>query len=292
MILRDLASMLQLELVSQVFPSYFGAMKIDASGVGAIPLPPKATVPLFYKYSSLATPEHLERLRVIIQEHELYLPNLDQLNDPADGRPHLAPLSEAQMGSFIYLKLVQRSPHLSRAELERQREIIFYNVKLHGTETLHRMLTESLHSELKDYRVYSMSKRYNNLNLWAKYAGDHSGYCLEFVNEGPLFRNARDVLYEDSLQMDVNNPEHTNGFWFFCKRPEWSNEEEVRLVLPRGMGSKVRIDPRWLKRLILGKSVSAQNEQVIRDWARQRVPDLALVKAHYDSVEQMIKLGP
>ncbi|SRR6266851_4139650 len=267
-------------------------MKIAPNGDGAIPLPPKATVPLFYKYSSLATHEHLARLRVIIQDHELYLPNLDQLNDPADGRPRLAPLSEEQMSSFLYLKLVQRSPHLSRAELAREREVIFYNVKLHGTEPLHRILSKSLHSELKDYRIYSMSKRYNNLSLWAKYAGDHSGYCLEFVSEGPLFDTARDVMYEDSLQMDVNNPDHTNGFWFFCKRPEWSNEEEVRLVLPRGNGSKVKIDPRWLKRLILGKSVSEQNEQVIRPWARQRVPDLAVVKARYDSVEQMIKLGP
>lgn len=257
---------------------------------GAIPLPPKATVPHFYKYSSLATPEHLDRLRVIIQEHELFLPNLDQLNDPADGRPRLAPLSEEQMGSFLYSKLDQRSPHLTRAELEREREIIFYNVKLHGTETLHRILTESLHSELKDYGIYSMSKRYDNLSLWAKYAGDHSGYCSEFVNEGPLFESARDVMYEDTLQMDVNNPHHTNGFWFFYKRPEWSNEEEVRLVLPRHRGSKVKIAPRWLKRLILGKSVSEQNERIIRAWALQRVPDLSVVKAHYDAVEQKIKL--
>jgi len=259
---------------------------------GTIPLPPKATAPLFYKYSSLATPEHLERLRVIVQEHELYLPNLDQLNDPADGRPRLAPLSEEEMSSFLYQKLVQRSPHLSPSELAREREVISYNVKLHGTGPLHRMLTESLHSELKDYRIYSMSKRYDNLSLWAKYAGEHSGYCLEFVNEGPLFDTARDVIYEDSLQMDVNNPDHTNGFWFFCKRPDWRNEEEVRLVLPRGNGSRVKIDPRWLKRLILGKSVSEQNEQAIRAWARERGPGLAVVKARYDSVEQTIKLGP
>jgi hypothetical protein len=42
-------------------------MKGRPNGDGAIPLPPKASVPLFYKYSSLATPEHLERLRVIVQ---------------------------------------------------------------------------------------------------------------------------------------------------------------------------------------------------------------------------------
>jgi len=257
---------------------------------GAIPLPPKATAPYFYKYSSLTTAEHLDRLRVIIQEHELFLPNLDQLNDPADGRPRLAPLSEEQMGSFLYSKLEQRSPQFTRAELEKERKIILYNVKLHGTEKLHKIFTEFLHSELTDYRIYSMSKRYDNLSLWAKYAGDHSGYCLEFVNEGPLFESARDVMYENTLRMDVNNPNHTNGFWFFCKRPEWSNEEEVRLVLPRGRGSKVEIAPPWLKRLILGKSVSEQNEQAIRAWASQRVPELAVVKAHYDIVEQRIKL--
>ena len=259
---------------------------------GSISLPTKATVPYFYKYSSLATPEHLNRLRVIIQEHELFLPNLDQLNDPADGRPRLATLSEDQMGSFLYSKFAQLNPHLAQAELEKEREIIFYNVNLHGAEKLHSILAKSLHSELKDYRVYSMSKRYNNLALWAKYAGDHSGYCLEFANEGPLFETARDVRYEETLQMDVNNPLHTNGFWFFSKRSEWSNEEEVRLVLPRGKGSKVKIDPSWLKKLILGKSVSEQNEQAIRAWALQRVPGLAVVKAYYDAVEQKIKLGP
>ena len=100
------------------------------------------------------------------------------------------------------------------------------------------------------------------------------------------------MLYEDSLLMDVNNPDHTNGFWFFCKRPEWSNEEEVRLVLPRGMGSKVKLEPRWLKRLILGKSVSEHNEQIIRDWARQPVPDPPVVKARYDAVDQKLILGP
>lgn len=266
--------------------------KPTISNTGVIPLPPKATVPFFYKYSSLATPEHLERLRIIIQEHELYLPNLDQLNDPADGRPRLAPLSEEEMSHFLYQKLVQRSPQLSRAELEKEKAIIYYNVQRHGTRGLQRKLTEILHAELKDYRIYSMSKRVDNLSLWAKYAGDHSGYCLELLNEGPLFETARDVLYEDSLQMDVNNRDHTNGFWFFCKRPEWSNEEEVRLVLPRRMGSKVKLEPRWLKRLILGKSISEHNEQIIRAWSRQRMPDLPVVKARYDAVDQKLTLGP
>jgi hypothetical protein len=258
----------------------------------AIPLPPRATASFLYKYSGLPTAEYVERLRVIIQEHEIYLPTLPQLNDPADGRPRLTALSEDEMSSFLYTMFVRNNPQLSQAELENHTRIIFYNVKRHGTRTLLRDMTEILHRELEGYRVYSMSMRYNNLSLWAKYAGDHSGYCLEFANEGPVFEAARDVLYEDSLRMDVNNPDHRNGFWFFCKRPEWSNEEEVRIVLPRKSGSKVKLDADWLRRLILGGNISKENEESIRSWARQRVPSLAVVKARYDGVEQALVLGP
>jgi hypothetical protein len=112
-----------------------------------IPTPIRATAPRLYKYSSLASPEHLERLRVILQEHELYLPNLTQLNDPADGRPRLAPLSEEQMVSFLYEKLLQRRPNLMRAVQQREEAIIRFNVKKYGMESLQRMLTESLNAE-------------------------------------------------------------------------------------------------------------------------------------------------
>jgi hypothetical protein len=44
-----------------------------------IPTPTKARGSYLYKYSS---PAHLEWLKTIILEHELYLPSLDQLNDP------------------------------------------------------------------------------------------------------------------------------------------------------------------------------------------------------------------
>lgn len=109
------------------------------------------------------------------------------------------------MERFLYEKLAERSPHLSPPGLREEKAIIDYNVRRHGTKTLQRMLTGVLYRELKDYRIYSMSKRFDNLSLWAKYAGDHSGYCLEFANEGPLFANARNMLYGDSLQMDLNN---------------------------------------------------------------------------------------
>ena len=55
-----------------------------------------------------------------------------------------------------------------------------------------------------------------------------------------------------------------------CKRPEWSNEEEVRLIGARLTEPQVTINPRWLTRIILGKDMSPENQQQIRLWAKQR----------------------
>src|ERR1700680_3757483 len=221
-------------------------------------------------------------------DHELYLPSLNQGNDTADGRPKLAPMSADQIASFLSSDFVRRNPDLPLSRLEHEAAVIDYNVVLHGPDVILGTMSDLLNQELQGYRIYSLSKRYNNLGLWAKYAGNHSGYCLEFRNEGPLFDFAKEVIYGDAIEMDVLNPEHRSGYWFFSKRQEWSNEEEIRLVLARGKGSKVKIDPNWLIRIILGKDIADAHRQLILEWAKQRQPELNVVTAHFDHLHQML----
>jgi hypothetical protein len=76
-----------------------------------------------------------------------------------------------------------------------------------------------------------------------------------------------------------------------CKRLDWINEEEVRLILPRSKGTTVRLnDPRWLTKIILGMNMSAENERQIREWAKQRQPELTVVRAYLDKVRQELRL--
>jgi hypothetical protein len=255
-----------------------------------IPNPTSATVSRLYKYSSLATPEHLERLRVIIQDREIYLPTLTQLNDPADGRPRLAALSEDQAVSLLFGAFRNANPGLA-PDVQKEKETqIRLNVQRLGPDRLQQLITEQLNTEMNDFRVYSLSKRYDNMSMWAKYAADHSGYCLEFANDGPLFKFAYEVIYENSLKMDLTNPDHRKSFWLFRKKSEWSNEEEVRLALPRGSPPRVKIEPGWLTRLIFGKNVSDANRKTISEWAKVRMPELAIADAYYDAVDQQLKL--
>jgi hypothetical protein len=255
-----------------------------------LPKPHKATASHFYKYSS---PDHLEWLQEILFNHDLYLPNLTELNDDNDGLPRLAMRSEAEMVSFIYRQFVTNNPTMSSEELRTNKLIIRFNVRKHGPAALHPHLVQSLDTQLKDFRVYSMTKRYDMTNLWALYAADHRGYCLEFENVGDLFKHAKDVSYLDSDRMEISikDPALRGGYFLFCKTRNWSNEDEVRLVLPRNDGrSKVKFNPRWLTRIILGKDMSEDHKQQIREWAKQRKPELTVVTAYYDATKRAIRI--
>src|SRR5437899_12607178 len=110
-------------------------------------------------------------------EHEIYIPTVSQLNDPADGRPKLAALSDDQMFDFLYEST--RNPTLTSTAQRKVVLTIRHSIQVHGLEKLMRIETQILNRHVENYRILSLSKRYDNLSLWAKYARDHTGYCLE-----------------------------------------------------------------------------------------------------------------
>ena len=255
-----------------------------------LPFPCKSTASRFYKYRS---PVQLGWLKQMLHDHEIYLPTLTELNDDNDGLPHLALQSEREMADFLWDRFKRANRGMSPEQLLKQEEILRFNVRLHGPEALHPNLVELLDAKLKGFRVYSMTKRYDMGNLWALYADSHRGYCLEFENIGPLFENAKDVNYLNREDMEIapTEPSLLQGHFLFCKTREWQCEEEVRLVLPSHDGrSKVKFEPAWLTKIILGKAMSDENKNLIRLWAKERKPELAVATTYYDAASRSIKL--
>ena len=183
----------------------------------AIPIPTRATGAHFYKYSN---PEHLEWLKDVLLKHAIYLPNPSELNDEDEGRPQLARMSEDQMVSFRFNEFVKRNQGLTRDAYEKQAVTIRSEARILGPDALWRMLRGNLYKGLEGFRIYSLSKRFDNLHLWDKYAAHHSGYCLEFANEGLLFANAKEVSYRDRIEVGITDPGFRNGDFFFYKAPK------------------------------------------------------------------------
>ncbi len=161
------------------------------------------------------------------------------------------------MESFLLNGYTLSHAQESVDELAKQIEVV--NIQKHGLDWCMREAARLLNVQMETIRVYSLTKRFDNLNLWAKYAADHTGYCLEFVNDGPLFGNSIEVIHGECDAFHLVDPEQRTPHFLIYKRPEWSNEEEVRLLRERGSKPTVKINPHWLTRVILGKNMTEEN---------------------------------
>jgi hypothetical protein len=249
--------------------------------------PTRPTVSYLYKYKSA---ENLEQLKPLILNNEIYIPSVAQLNDPIDCRPKIKPMSDEDMLTFLRNDYVRRNPVLALDLLQNEEHKIRTSIQKLGVEWFRSELTKIMNTHMEQFRIYSLTKRFDNFGLWAKYAAGHTGYCLEFTNEGDFFQHAIEVVYGEYAPFDLNDSAGRSASFLVHKRLDWSNEEEVRLILPRGKGSTVKIDPRWLSRIILGMKMSPENEVQIRQWAKQRKPELLVVRAHLDHLHQELRL--
>jgi hypothetical protein len=261
------------------------------------PIPDSVTH--FCRYGSAL---HLDRLQDIILNHRIYIPTAKQLNDPNEAKPKIAAVSPYWMGRFLK-RVLSGDDTLTREQRERLATKLEYHAGRLTADELRRHTAELFYERTNDKTlILSMSLRWNNMSMWAKYSDNHRGYCLEFARNG-WFVGAYSVVYDDTftldmfadianVQADVAGPV---GFvrhsWLFYKSPEWSNEEEVRFVLLGTYNTQfMPIQPRWLTRVILGKDMTPDDEMTVRDWARRRQPELHVVKARFDVAERSLRL--
>lgn len=249
--------------------------------------PSRPTEKYLYKYFSN---NNLKYLKAVILDNELYFPKVDELNDPAEGKPKLRKINKEQLIAFLVKSYVLNNPYLSVNDYEKAKAIIVFNCNKFGEEILLKYMSEYLNSLFSKYRIFCLSKRYDNMSLWAKYANNHKGYCLEFMNDG-FFKLAHEVTYTDEItELDLANDEKINSFFLFTKNNDWRNEDEVRYVSPLIFEPPYKFEPLLLSKIILGKDMSDYDETQIQDWAKQRIPKLNVVKASYDEFEHKLNL--
>lgn len=180
------------------------------------------------------------------------------LNDPAELNPTLnqeavaASLSRLRAGGYsdedmVHLRrqgavlqaLAPRYQVLgvpsSREEATKLIQSRFYD----STSTLDRLLTQTAHEIASKVGVFCLSRRFDSLPMWAHYAGNATGFAVEFTKLESVFRGdptgvlreLREVIYEQEIEGVTFDPKSHESL-FFSKYLDWSYEQEVRVVLP------------------------------------------------------------
>ena len=242
----------------------------------------------FYRYQ---TCERIDRLEPILLHHELYFPTAAELNDPLDCQPRIAKASLRHLARFLVRMFSQANPRASIDERAEVLRVATEGINALGIEAQHAEISKYFHASSSGTRILSLSTRWNNMSLWAKYAADHTGYCLEFANLG-MFSRARPVVYGDPVDLDVTSPSALADSLenLYRKTRDWANEDEYRIVGPTVAPSRLEMDSKWLTRIILGKDMKKANRDVIRKWSRLRVPPLVVVEAQFNQLERQLEL--
>ena len=175
------------------------------------------------------------------------------LNDPFDIHPYVLPLTQEEK-----LKLAEITVGHLFSETQIINELENFS---------HHDLYLAVQTILSQTYVFSLSKTYKSIQMWAHYADAHKGVCYGFdVSEDEkCFSPRMDVCYEN-IRPQINILDLYGGSAesiedqlrkaITTKQKQWAYEEEVR-CLKRYYGinkqnTNVHFNPKALKEIIFG----------------------------------------
>lgn len=180
-----------------------------------------------------------ERDMELLQQDTIYIPTVEQLNDPA----------EALVDDSVFkaqLKLL--SPLVSDEVLNRLQENI-----------------NGFFDKIRSCGIYSLSKEIRNELMWAYYASGHTGYAIIYNTDVLInsFEQGRrggmyeiDVKYSAKIpRFDISKIDKQMEEILSCvvgtKSKAWAHEAEHRLIFDNG-GRQLKIDYRAIKGFVFG----------------------------------------
>lgn len=167
-----------------------------------------------------------------------------------------------------------------------------------------------IQSNFRNAAVFCTTRSYKNKLMWAHYAEQHRGVVLGFspdYENDSFLRLLRPISYSNNrpqfmksvldLSLGGSKPtaEELERLWYellYTKSPEWSYEEETRVVIPNEVpvgqsATFLKYQARELSHLFLGCRMSDTSRNQIIDMARALNPhvEISLAVLANDSYE-------
>lgn len=208
----------------------------------------------FYKYE----PDNTYKLKAL-RKKKIWLSSSDNFNDPFDCNIIHYNREMGFIGPEIKKKVLQeiysefdtsRSKFINDKLLEEIKE--FYNSSFLRDDEINIAINE----RYKQLGVCSFSSSsFSNQLMWAHYANNHKGYCIEFKKKISIIINPSDVhvrsiylvsyissLPEQDIFSFLINPDQIAERMALIKHIDWSYEKEFRLLDFENANKLINID--------------------------------------------------
>ncbi|MCI9541021.1 MAG: DUF2971 domain-containing protein [Lachnospiraceae bacterium] len=213
-----------------------------------------------YKYGSFENPYW----KKVIYKAQIYFSPAETFNDPFDCRTNINYQKIIRKGDFRK-GLIEK---FGKEAIENFSEEMFQKV---------------IEEMRKDVFVFCFSEVWDSILMWAHYANNYNGYCIEYdVKQVKKYMtdNLYPVLYEkeyiDITDNLIKINDNTGIISNLAKAKEWNYEKEWRMV-------KYNKAPFYFKRplksIYLGKNCSVSNKQEIIQWAKTQNKKVYTIEA-------------
>lgn len=222
-----------------------------------------------YKYRPLNLEGQINQLRDYLVESRLWLSSPVAFNDPFDMRGRFTfegtPQSKRK---HLLNKLNQYRSDLSA----KQKELVVSDFL--GGGSFAKSL-ESIHeAQRKEFGVCAFAGDARNILMWAHYASNHTGVCMQFqvAADISIFSRAISVDYSSDYPVVDYFDDIKKSIipTLFRKSDEWKYESERRIVHPSGANCFLAYQPSALTGLILGCQLEGAAEMAIRQLLNER----------------------
>jgi len=118
--------------------------------------------------------------------------------------------------------------------------------------------------------VFSLSEVDYNILMWAHYADNHKGICIEFSTNNPnsIFHTIKQVQYSENIPIVHRNNRSDKELVdeiFLNKTRDWDYEKEWRIISSKSFYYEP-ISEFDITGVILGERISAVDEEWVLDW--------------------------
>ncbi|WP_198160210.1 DUF2971 domain-containing protein [Photobacterium sp. J15] len=233
-----------------------------------------------YKYRAF-NPDNTTFLETIFKHDELYFPLPSALNDPFECQFRLSvgDLKDldyrARHRVWAYGIQKDLNPKVSAQE--------YFEYYDSLPEDTHLEFTQDIRDDMykiidRKWGIFSLSSESLNVLMWAHYANNHRGFCLEFDSSNDFFGRAWQVKYVNKINcLDILELSEGDAFnALLTKTDEWSYESEFRVLvnvnneldgLPNVVGNNVaKFQPNQLSGIIFGARMSDEDISRVVSW--------------------------
>jgi len=247
----------------------------------------------------------------LLRHGEVWFPSARDFNDPFDTafRYNFDGLHDELGERWIRIAVKRQEPHLNHEQSELRAKTRLAELR-NDPEEIQKMHQFSIETNYRAWGICSLCTVRDNLLLWAHYSQDHKGFCVG------LSTNALDsvsrALVRDKLTLDLQkvnyspvlpnpnffekmiNLEDTSYIRDFIgtKSPDWSYEQEYRLVFYERANFSLRIPLEAVAEVILGCRITTGDKELLIRTCRTHLPHARLFQARKEETRFALVLEP